>query len=66
MSRYKYLILSGTIIGIILFIVDYIKLAVLTNMVNAILMAAYFMLVTWGILFGAFMACQLFFMHKPR
>ena len=66
MSRYKYLILSGTILSIIIFIVVYIKMAVLIDMVPAILAAAYSVLVTCAFLFGAFMVYQLFFMRKPR
>jgi len=66
MSRYRYLILSGTILGIILFIFVYIKMAVLTSMVPAILAAAYFVLVTCAFLFGTFVVYQLFFMRKPR
>ena len=66
MSRYRYLILSGTIIGIILFIGIYIKMAALTNMIPAIIAAAYFVLVTCAFLFGTFVVYQLFFMRKPR
>jgi hypothetical protein len=65
MSRYRYLILSGTIMGIILFIFFYIKMAVLTDMVPAMLAAVYFVSVTYAFIFGAFVVYQLFFMRKP-
>ena len=42
MSRYRYLILSGTLIGIIVANIILIKLAVLPGVVTAILVAALF------------------------
>ena len=42
MSRYRYLILSGTMVGIIFTMILLIKLAVLPGLVTAILVAALF------------------------